>query len=301
MPEQKAAAGRIIEVAERLETANETIHPGGLIGLSGASLSGKSAVSDILEKTGYWNVDGFFKDSWHVSRLILQAMGYSGAVLDSMTRGYLRDIRCPILNRPPRLLCSVISTLFLDKPAFSDIWLRRLSGRIHSIRRAGGNVVIDDLVYVADGRRVSQWGGMRIWIDRSDSRRPASIQSENRSALMEQMYAMNPGPRWHVGNRRQVLVEVLMTTLMDYPSILPSRREASVVVEKVVDTILLPFFRSQAIPPTPVRVAMTVRNTDISLLNNGTLSDLARSVEDIMASTDLHMIAAATQDGTHDP
>ncbi len=300
MPEQKAAAGRVNEATES-RLAESSIHPGGLIGLSGSSLSGKSAVSDILTKTGYWHADGFSRDSWHVSRLILLAMGYSGPVLDSMTQGYLRDVRCPILGQTPRLLCSVISVLFSDYPAFSDIWLRRLSGRVHSIRRAGGNVVLDDLAYVADGRRVSQWGGMRIWIDRSEARTPIRIRGESKSALMEQMYAMKPGPRWHVGNRRQVLIEILVTTLMDYPSILPSGREASHAAEKVVDSILLPFFRDRIIPPAPPRSVMTERNTDISLLNNGTLADLARAVEDIMASTDLHMIAAATQDRTHDP
>ena len=299
MPEQKAAAGHAIDDPGRL--AGSSIHPGGLIGLSGLSLSGKSAVSDILAKTGYWHPDGFFRDSWHVSRLMLLAMGYSGPVLDSMTQGYLRDVRCPMFGQSPRLLCSVVSGLFSDHPAFSDIWLRRLSGRVHSIRRAGGNVVLDDLAFVADGRRVSQWGGMRIWIDRLETRVPHRIRGESKSALMEQMYAMKPGPRWHVRNQRQVLVEVLTTTLMDYPSILPSRREAIHVIEKVVDSILVPFFRDRVIPQIHPRVTMTERNADISLLNNGTLADLARSVEDIMASTDLHMVAAATQDGTHDP
>lgn len=289
MPERQLDAGRGYGSGQS--------HFGGLISLSGEPFSGKKTVASILAKNGYWYIDGFLKDAWRVTREILFAIGYSGPVLESMISGCLRDVQNPTIKQTPRNVSVAISRLFFQNPDFSDIWTKRLTGRVNSIRRTGDNVVLDDVLYVQNGRKVTQAGGMRLWIERP-ARRGISQGggSEDRAIMMEKMYALKPGPRWYPGNQKSVLIETLMLVLMDYPSILPSDKETKKAVEKAVEDILLPFLRGQPFPHFSEPLKMARKNTDITLFNGGSISDLARSVEDILASTDLHMIAAAIQD-----
>lgn len=292
MPEPNNGTGRNHEILEH----GGQHHTGGLISLSGLPLSGKTTVVNILSKSGYWHSDGFLTDCRKVAQEILLAMGYSGGVLESMISGRLRDAQSPIMRQTTRNLVHIIASLFSRHPYFADIWTQRLMLRVHAVRKTGANVVLDDLASIQSARTVGAAGGMKIWITRSENTLSRVRSGEDRVRLMEQMNALFPGPRWHHANQRSVLIETVLSTLLDCPSLLPGEKETKAVVERSIDRILLPFVRGQIAFEEPAKNKMSDRRADIEIVNGGTLHDLSRAVEDIMASTDLHMIAAAIQE-----
>jgi hypothetical protein len=135
-----------------------------VVGFCGRAGAGKSTAAAALVEAGFVRVK--FAGALKVMmRAFYLAAGLSIDEIERRIEGDLKEEPDELLGgRTPRFAMQTIGTEWGREIVSPDLWLRAWRGRVESVLRAGGRVVVDDLRFANEAEAVRRLGGRVVEI-----------------------------------------------------------------------------------------------------------------------------------------